>query len=429
MMRDDFYIRGPGEAYELLDAAGLPRGFCVMPWTHMMAKHTGTVKPCCLWPDSPQQHGFPLRIDGDLDIDEVMNGPEYAGLRRVFSEGTMPDACSSCQRSEAAGVHSYRTRRILRYSGAELREMADQGMGFSAIQPRLHWFDFRMSNICNLKCRMCFPHGSSRIEQEYVELGWTLPPRMDDDTARQWFEQFASRIGEARNIYFAGGEPLMMDTHWQILDRLIEAGNTDLALTYSTNLTQMSYRKRSIFDAWNRFSDVYVTLSVDHVGRGAEYIRHGTSWDQWLRNFDALRERCPHVKYRVATTVTVLNIMDLPDICEELLRIGATHDGNSHELFPADHPEHLSTRSMPSLLKRSCSNRMRSWCRHPPIGLPADLVPGMLSILDYMHAEDTFDQHGRQMLEMMGVLDRSRGEDIGAVFPSLVAAYREAIHG
>jgi sulfatase maturation enzyme AslB (radical SAM superfamily) len=429
MIRDEFYAPGPEQAYGILDEAGLPRSFCVLPWTHAMAKHTGRIKPCCLWPDSPTRDGFPLLVPGRLDIDSVMNGPEYAALRASFLRGDRLEACGACHRAEDAGMHSYRTSRIVMYGADQLRDIAATGVDGPIDDLRLHWFDFRMSNICNLKCRMCFPTGSSRIEQEYVELGWDFPPRMDDETARQWFEEFAAHIGHARNIYFAGGEPLMMETHWKILDRLAEAGNTDLALSYSTNLTQVTYRKRSIFDMWNRFSDVYVTLSVDHVGSGAEYIRHGTVWEEWLRNFDMLRERCPHVKYKVATTVTALNAIDLPRIAEELLRIGAIHDGNSMEMFPAEHPEYLNVQSMPPSLKDACESAISAWCDAPPAGLPSSAVPGMLGVVSWMRARDTFDGHGREMLRYMSILDGLRGEDIWSCFPDLCVAYKEAMDG
>ena len=42
-------------------------------------------------------------------------------------------------------------------------------------------------------------------------------------------------------IYFAGGEPLVMPEHYQILDKLLELGRTDVNIRYSTNFSKMVF--------------------------------------------------------------------------------------------------------------------------------------------------------------------------------------------
>lgn len=419
-----------GRSDELLDQAGLPSSFCAMPWTHMMAKHTGKIRPCCFWSDDEGgADGFPLAVDGELDIDAVINGEEYRRLRRTFLSGGSPNGCASCHRAEAAGLPSHRTSRIEMYEPAELAGLRDSTDADGYLHGfRMHWFDFRMSNLCNLKCRMCFPTGSSRIAAEYAELGWPVNDVLDPGMVRQWFDQFISRIGDARLIYFAGGEPLMMDAHWRVLDTLSAEGNTSMALTYSTNLSQLAYKDRNVLDAWTAFDDVYLSLSIDHVGPAAEYIRHGLRWEEWVRNFGMLRERCPHVKWRVATTVTVLNVMDLPVIIEELLRLGVCGPGNGIDVIPVEHPEHLCVRSMPPALKDATRDVLLRWCAVAPDGLPDGVIPSIESVVGYMMSEDRWRSDGAGFLDITRRIDRHRREDAEDLFPMLVRGYEDAAH-
>lgn len=410
------------KAATILIDSGLPASFCVLPWTHMMVKHTGQIKPCCLWRGS-ETDGFSQPQQGDLDIDESINSDDYRKLRKRFLAGDRPDACARCWQAEAAGIDSLRTSRVAMYQSQDLARLVSDTADGSISDFKMHWFDFRLSNICNLKCRMCFPTESSRIAQEWQELGWDLPPMASAERMQAWYEILASRIDDARLIYFAGGEPLMMETHWKILDRLIACGNTGLSLTYSTNLTHTIWKGRSIYDIWQRFNDIHLSLSIDHVGIKAGYVRHGTDWDMWLSNWEQLRRRCPHVKWRVATTVTALNVMDLPDIISELLARGILHAGNELELFPAESPEYLDIRGLPSTIKHDITRDLTAWCQKPPSGLPADAVPGMRAIIEWMNTMDIHNDIRADFRNVMMQQDAARGEDIGKLFPRLHDIY------
>ena len=87
------------------------------------------------------------------------------------------------------------------------------------------WFiDLKLGNICNLKCRSCGSIFSSRWYDDDVRLwGKPLRPRVQFAGRHEedvW-EQMQEHIPHLERIYFAGGEPLIMEEHYQILDLLI----------------------------------------------------------------------------------------------------------------------------------------------------------------------------------------------------------------
>jgi sulfatase maturation enzyme AslB (radical SAM superfamily) len=113
-------------------------------------------------------------------------------------------------------------------------------------------------------------------------------------------------------IYFAGGEPLMMAEHYNILDELERRGRFDVRLIYNTNFTQTRLKDREVFDYWRKFDSVAVGASLDAMGPRAEYIRRGTEWDQVERNRELMLKVCPKVDFYVSPTLSIMNALHLP---------------------------------------------------------------------------------------------------------------------
>ena len=73
-------------------------------------------------------------------------------------------------------------------------------------------------------------------------------------------------IDYVEQIYFAGGEPLIMDEHYRILEELERRGMFDVRLVYNTNFTQVRLKDRYVFDFWKKFKNVSVGASLDAMG-------------------------------------------------------------------------------------------------------------------------------------------------------------------
>jgi sulfatase maturation enzyme AslB (radical SAM superfamily) len=127
------------------------------------------------------------------------------------------------------------------------------------------------------------------------------------------WQQLLPHIDYVEQIYFAGGEPLMMEEHYNILDELERRGRFDVRLIYNTNFTQTKLKDREVFDYWRKFKSVAVGASLDAMGPRAEYIRKGTRWAQVERNRRIMQEVCPNVDFYISPTLSILNAVHLPD--------------------------------------------------------------------------------------------------------------------
>jgi hypothetical protein len=126
------------------------------------------------------------------------------------------------------------------------------------------------------------------------------------------WEQLVPHLDYVEQIYFAGGEPLMMAEHYNILDELERRGRFDVRLIYNTNFTHTKLKDREVFDYWRKFDSVSVGASLDAQGPRAEYIRQGTVWDTVERNREEMLRVCPDVDFYISPTLSILNAYHLP---------------------------------------------------------------------------------------------------------------------
>jgi len=165
-------------------------------------------------------------------------------------------------------------------------------------------WDYRFSNLCNFKCRMCGDMLSSSWESEqqrHEMIDWSNPKNnwMKPDIKKQ-IEQFQStqiesefaaavEAHQVEEVYWAGGEPLMYEQHWRYMQRIIELGDGgNVYARYNTNLSRVSYRGVDLYrDILSRLRDWQVCASIDGTGTIGEYIRTGLNYETWLENFKA----------------------------------------------------------------------------------------------------------------------------------------------
>lgn len=98
-----------------------------------------------------------------------------------------------------------------------------------------------------------------------------------------WAAVHEERIEE---IYWVGGEPLMFQIHWDIMEHLVKTGQSkNVVVRYNTNLSRVSWKGINLYDLLKHFKHVNISASIDGTGPIVEYVRHGIKWDKWLQNF------------------------------------------------------------------------------------------------------------------------------------------------
>jgi len=163
-------------------------------------------------------------------------------------------------------------------------------------------WDYRFSNLCNFKCRMCGDMLSSSWETEerqHEMVDWHNPknnwmrPEIKNQIelfqSTQIEQEFAQAVEEHRveEVYWVGGEPLMYKEHWKYMQRIIELGDGGKVYArYNTNLSRTNYRGCDLFsDILPRLQDWQICASLDGTGAIGEYIRTGLNYEEWLENF------------------------------------------------------------------------------------------------------------------------------------------------
>jgi MoaA/NifB/PqqE/SkfB family radical SAM enzyme len=277
--------------------------FCVLPWVGLTMNPDGTVLPCCV--------NWDLTL-GNLQestIQAVWEGFPYQALRRTFLAGKRPRGCAtSCYDKEAAGLPSFRAA----LNGKHLRRLRTLDLSdprATTLRP-VYW-DLRPTNLCNFACVMCNPVLSSR--HRGAEL------RVTNEDAL--LAQLAERIGDVEEVYFAGGEPLLMPWHERALDLLLAHGRTDVQLVYSSNVSVLEHRGRDILERWAAFPRVAVFASLDGVGALGEELRVGQDWARTEANMDRLAAS-GRVALRVAPCVQRANVAHLGELHRRCLDRG-----------------------------------------------------------------------------------------------------------
>ena len=181
------------------------------------------------------------------------------------------------------------------------------------------YWDIRFSNLCNLKCRSCGHIFSSQWYQDQAKLAggdWKQRNTVLNYAGRtetDMWEQLIPHIDYVEQIYFAGGEPLLMEEHYHILDELVRRKRFDVRLIYNTNFTHVDLKGQSVFEYWRQFNSVAVGASLDAMGARAEYIRKGTVWQDVENNRRQMLAMCPNVDFYISPTLSVMNAWHLPD--------------------------------------------------------------------------------------------------------------------
>jgi sulfatase maturation enzyme AslB (radical SAM superfamily) len=127
------------------------------------------------------------------------------------------------------------------------------------------------------------------------------------------WQQLESQIDNLEQVYFAGGEPLIMEEHYRLLHELLKRGRTDVRLIYNTNFTELTYKKTNVLELWKEFKSVSIGASLDAMGMRAEYIRKNCDWNQIEHNRDRMLQICPNVDFYISPTVSIMNAWHVSD--------------------------------------------------------------------------------------------------------------------
>lgn len=290
--------------------------FCMIPWTHIHGFPTGEAYPCCLG-----EMEYPIGNMRENSLEEIWHGDKYTGMRQQMLADKPCKECTRCYEQEKNGFFSMRNSHN-KHFGHHI-DKVDQG-----INPEFNivYWDIRFSNLCNLSCRSCGDIFSSNWVKENKAFGDTPKTAPNVLYAGKFkmdiWEQMQPHLDSIEQVYFAGGEPLMMEEHWLIVNALIERERFDVRLIYNTNFSQMVYKGQNVLEMWKLFDSVSIGASLDAMGPRAENMRKGTDWAQVERNREEMLKICPGVDFYISPTLSILNSYHIVDFHRDWINKG-----------------------------------------------------------------------------------------------------------
>ena len=394
--------------------------FCMLPWMHMHAFPDGRAYPCCL-----ADYWHPV---GDLrknTMAEIWNQDAYKTMRKNMLEEKSCKECTKCYEQERHGAFSMRNDSNRNY-GHLIKETNNTHADGKHPDFRIRYWDVRFSNLCNFSCRSCGPIFSSNWYNDHVKLYNRKPDVLGREMLRveyttgnedDMIAQMMPHIPHLEQVYFAGGEPLIMKEHYFLLEKLIEAGKTDIRLQYNTNFSELRFKDKHVFDYWRHFKNVSVGASLDGMGAQAELVRRGTDWKQTVENRERMIQEVPHVDFYVSSTVSAMNVLHVLDFHKEWTRLGLVEakDWNinicqSPEWYRIDvFPEEFKQRVIYPAYKEHIA-----WI--DPQDTLRRATTGYQSLLSLMQGNDG-TKHWPRFVEEINLLDNLRNENFWTTFP------------
>ena len=400
----------------------------------MHAWPDGRAMPCCI-ADSDQPFGNVK----ENSIKEVWNSDKYKELRLAMLNGEKLDCCRRCYELEDSTYIWTLRKNHNQWFGDKHFDLVEKTNADGSIdEMRMAYMDIRFSNICNMKCRTCGPELSSLHAQEHGELygkhevanilknnGSNI---VNVAKHKDFWNELQQYLPDVEEVYWAGGEPLITDEHYKILDHWIDIGKTDVRLRYTTNFSNLRFKQKSIIDYWKEFPDIQVSASLDASGARAEFMRFGTVWDTVERNRQEMLEHLPNIHFELTPTISIYNAWNWPDFHMDWVERGLVDIENCRLNMLTD-PDFMRLDNIPNDYKielRSKYIDYKAWAydkikdriaTNPAV--VKDVLGKIDSVIQFMNTGKLNKDKLKQFFDKNHGLDQHRKEDFWSTFPEM----------
>jgi radical SAM protein with 4Fe4S-binding SPASM domain len=309
------------------------KSMCMFPWVHTYVTPEGDVYPCCT-----AKLNLPVEniLATNNTLKEVlMNNENLATIRKEMLAGNRPPECKVCWDWEDAGGISFRSYANNSF-GHKLEHYVkntNPDGTLNVYEPM--YIDVRFSNICNLKCRMCsdvFSSAWAKEKKQYNLMQYDKPIFKRVDVNGNITQEILNYLDTVEVIYWGGGEPLLMEEHFVILEELNRRQKFDIELRYNTNTTNLQYKDKNFAELIKNFKRVEIQSSIDHYGKRSEWLRHGANWDTVLENIVKLKSM-PNVMWTMNSVLTKWNVYTFDDFMRYIIDNQIMTAEESHKRF------------------------------------------------------------------------------------------------
>ena len=387
--------------------------FCVLPWVSLEASPIGTVRPCCLADDEiVDDSGEKFNLKS-ASFSAIQHSKHMQDLRQEFLDGVQPQTCRKCWREERSGRTSKRMHTLDR-----LKHILSGPQEWTTQARPLLFLDLKLGNICNLKCRICGSWSSSTFAAE--ELQWLRHGEEKKESPHyqmlrqgawpkenlKFWTEIDQILDQIRYIEFTGGEPFMIQEHFDMLQGMVDRGIAhQVEIHYNTNGTHWPAEAEHI---WKHFKTVEIAVSIDDIGERFEYQRTNAAWSEVCANvvnFRQLRQRYCNIRLQACITVNVFNVYYLEHVANWALRQGFDfiYWNMMHDAY------YFSIATLPAQAKIAVTERLMS------ARVPEKIQKEFQQIVAFMNNGASLD--GKLLRIRLSDFDYKRNQNLAEVEP------------
>jgi hypothetical protein len=392
--------------------------FCMLPWLHLHFWPDSTGHLCCI-SDSTKPVG---KYEGSLEA--VYNSKDMTKIRKNMLANQPTPQCTRCYSLEKNQIHSLRQTANAKYA-KHFEKVEKTRPDGSVPEFSMHYLDIRFSNKCSFRCRSCGPGLSSSWYNDQVAMfgSWNQKQIVSIEMKEKFWEDIKPSLGQIEEAYFAGGEPLITDEVYEIMDYWLEINHLNVQIGFTTNFSNFNYKTKNIIEYWKKFPRIIVSASLDDSGPRAEYMRKGTNWAKIVENRKQMLELAPEIQFEITPTISVFNIWHFPDFHYEWLEQGLVSDTDMRLNLltnPASmainiiHPD----KRKPIIEKWIDTLYRIAELRNINLRFYNKTVSGYKSVIHALRHEPYHDLR-KEFFERNDLVDKHRNESLYETFPEL----------
>ena len=428
--------------------------FCPIPWIFQAVRSNGDIRVCCQ-ANVTKNRGVVRKEDGTAynagidDLSEARNAQLMKDIRKNMLSSKWSEECGRCMKEEENGLTSRRQyeRVQWKYSIIDALKNTKPDGSIDVIKSPTRYYDLRFGNFCNLKCRMCGPSDSNAWFEDWIKLtgktsfndtsgevtieevnGKLCAADFDWPNSEMFWTQLERNIQYMEHVYFAGGEPMLIERHYEFLQKCIDSGYAEnIMLEYNTNGTTLPPR---VVNLWKKFKEVRLGVSVDGMGAVLEYQRHPVKWTKVLKNLNTIDKLPKNIKAWIAFTVTAYNVEHMIDFMKWKIQESGWTKINNSAIKPfvtyhvAHNPPHLNIRVLPDRYKDRITQQFDNfiqWCEDENLDKKYIIAEQGIKngVCSYMNNESYYNTHWKEFIEYSFSLDKIRGEKLIDTVPAL----------
>jgi hypothetical protein len=317
--------------------------FCVLPWHGKELRFNGTFTHCCLLPES-------------YDINKI---------RSEMQQGIRPKECSKCWNLED---HNLLSDRQLKNSALDFYLKKNiQDIMLDATEEKTLMVKTITSFTCNWACVYCISEASSYCDIIERRIDKTIPIQSYNFIGLDKVEKQID-LAEIKTLSLIGGEPFLERRNFEILQRLIDVGNTDVFVSVVTNASiDLAPAYRNMLAS---FPNLNLCLSIDGRHSIFDYQRWPLKWTAVEKNIETYRTLTNNIS--VSCTVTNISVLYYNDAKKWFRSQQMPWIPN-----PVYDPEIFSPKNLPVSTKHYLRDVLDSDDYHAFIGDPYHQSPGL----------------------------------------------------